>query len=330
MKKAVSLVLVLILCLCLCACGKSEAVIQTETLISIVGEVALDSEPAIVAAEAAYAALPEKEKEQVENYAVLTDARSAFDTILAEELEKRSVYYGEWKNVIYGNVESFQADNYGEDWERTEQGVKIGKREYVFEDHGDFVRLVSENEHGKSILVPPEYLTTTEVEITMENWTEYLQPLREEAFLIPDQFDDIVQYEVWILAAFRDEIAERIDRTAGKEYKVYFELEGDEFGGKIAVDQATKTYTFLDEPMRWNEDITLICDFWQCDIAENKASYIGNSDTPIQWGWEPINVVLRAHVSEDVPGEWEMTYFPVYTMTCMEGTLLLYDLPVCK
>ena len=51
MKKAVSLVLVLILCLCLCACGKSEAVIQTETLISIVGEVTLDSEPAIAAAE---------------------------------------------------------------------------------------------------------------------------------------------------------------------------------------------------------------------------------------------------------------------------------------
>ena len=328
MKKVVTLILVLMLCLVLCACGKSEAVIQAETLISVVGEVTLDSESAIAAAESAYHALSEKEQAQVENYATLTEARSTFDTMLVEEMEKRAFYYGEWKDVIFGDVQNLQADNYGADWQLADQGVKIGKRVYTFEDHGDFVRLVSENEHGKSILVPPEYLTTTEVEITMENWSEYLQPLRQEAFLITDQFDDIVRYEIWILAALRDEIVQRFDRTAGKQYKVSFDLVGTNFYGDIAVNEETKEFALRGELAEGGE-VTQICDFWQRDFAEYHHSYIG--DTEVSRGWQPMNVVLVAEVSEDAPGEWDLwSYLPEYTMASMQGTLLLYDLPVCK
>ena len=327
MKKTGVLILALILCLALCACGKSEAVIQTETLITVVGAVTLDSEPAIAAAESAYHALSEKEQAQVENYAVLTEARSAFDTMLAEEMEKRAFYYGEWKDIVYGNIRDFKEDNYGTLWELTDQGVKIQNVAYVLEDHGEFVRLVTEDEESDSILVPTKYLTTTEVEITGENWETYIQ-LQEVSAFVEYNDSDVINFDIWVLATFTDAVIDQVDRTVHEKYKTKFELVGKNYYGTVTVDETTKEFTVLGE-LKTRRDATVECDFWQYEIAEYIHTHVGN--IPIDRGWTPVGIIFSATASETVPGEWELAcYIPEYTVSNMQGTLLLYDLPVHK
>ncbi|MBQ3049380.1 MAG: hypothetical protein IJC94_05440 [Oscillospiraceae bacterium] len=85
MKKIILILLVLVMTFSLCACGKSEAAKNCETLISAIGEVTLDSESVIVAAEKAYAALTPEEKEQIADSAeTLTSSRTAYDELVIE------------------------------------------------------------------------------------------------------------------------------------------------------------------------------------------------------------------------------------------------------
>ena len=79
MKKALSLILVLAICFSLCACGKSEAAKECEELIAAIGEVSIDSKDAIEAAERAYSALTEKEKDSIaESAVIMNDAIDAY------------------------------------------------------------------------------------------------------------------------------------------------------------------------------------------------------------------------------------------------------------
>ena len=86
-KKCVICVLVVIMSVLLGACGKSEAVTHTEELISSIGEVSLESEDLIIEAEKAYNALSDKEKEKVENYTILTEAREKVDSLIKAKEE---------------------------------------------------------------------------------------------------------------------------------------------------------------------------------------------------------------------------------------------------
>lgn len=85
MKKILSLLLVLVLVLGLCACGKSEAAQAVDDMIAAIGTVTLESEVKIAAAESAWAALTDEQKEELENYALLTAARASLDTLIAEK-----------------------------------------------------------------------------------------------------------------------------------------------------------------------------------------------------------------------------------------------------
>ena len=81
MKRVVSLILVFAMCLSLCACGKSQAAKECEELIAAIGEVSIDSKDAIEAAERAYSALNEKEKDSIaESVAILNDALDTYYT----------------------------------------------------------------------------------------------------------------------------------------------------------------------------------------------------------------------------------------------------------
>lgn len=84
MKKIIALVMVCIMALALVGCGKSTEVAETERLIDAIGTVTVESADAIEAAETAYEALSEKDREQVSNYAALAAAREALE---AEQLE---------------------------------------------------------------------------------------------------------------------------------------------------------------------------------------------------------------------------------------------------
>lgn len=87
MKKATALMLVLALCITLSACGKSEAAEMVDSLILSIGTVTLNSEAAITTAEYAYAQLPDKDKEDVENLAALLKARTTYDGLLQQALQ---------------------------------------------------------------------------------------------------------------------------------------------------------------------------------------------------------------------------------------------------
>ena len=86
MKRILSLVLALAMILSLAACAsKSEAARAADEQITAIGEVTLDSGDAIAAAEAAVAALSEDDLKGLEGQQALTDARAAYDMLVAED-----------------------------------------------------------------------------------------------------------------------------------------------------------------------------------------------------------------------------------------------------
>ncbi len=85
MKKIVSLLLAVMMLLTLAACGgKSEAVLACEELIGSIGEVTLQSDAAISAAESAYAALEAKKQEQVEGASKLNESREKYEQLVKQ------------------------------------------------------------------------------------------------------------------------------------------------------------------------------------------------------------------------------------------------------
>ena len=95
-KKAIALALCVLMLFSLTAC-KSGAVKNVESMIAALGEITVDSLPAVEAAEAAYAALSDSDKTQVENAQTLTEARTALDKALKEA--RRKAILGTWDLV---------------------------------------------------------------------------------------------------------------------------------------------------------------------------------------------------------------------------------------
>lgn len=85
MKKLFALILVLTIALSLCACKSAEAK-NVEELITSIGNVSLDCESSLTAAENAYNALSEEDKASIENHDVLTAARTSFDALRVDAL----------------------------------------------------------------------------------------------------------------------------------------------------------------------------------------------------------------------------------------------------
>ena len=74
MKKVLCIAFSVMMILVLSACGKSEEAAQVDDLILSIGEVGLESDEAIIAAEDAYNALLDKDKADVEHYPELKEA----------------------------------------------------------------------------------------------------------------------------------------------------------------------------------------------------------------------------------------------------------------
>ena len=84
MKKAVCLIFSIMMLLALSACGKSKEAARVDDLILSIGEVSLESNEAIGAAEDAYNALTDKDKADVEHYSDLEEAKSEFEKMLID------------------------------------------------------------------------------------------------------------------------------------------------------------------------------------------------------------------------------------------------------
>ena len=94
-NRIIALVMLCAMALTLAGCGKSAAVKETERLIGAIGQVTVDSAEAVQAAEAAYEALSEEDRANVENYETLTAARTALDEAVREAL--RQTVLGTWE-----------------------------------------------------------------------------------------------------------------------------------------------------------------------------------------------------------------------------------------
>ncbi|MCL2670557.1 MAG: hypothetical protein FWF10_00785 [Clostridiales bacterium] len=85
MRKVLVSVLLLGFALILAACGKSQVVQNVEQLIAVLPAISMGNEAPILEAENAYGALSDEEKEQVEGYSILTEARASFDLWKADK-----------------------------------------------------------------------------------------------------------------------------------------------------------------------------------------------------------------------------------------------------
>ncbi|MBQ2755992.1 MAG: hypothetical protein IJF27_04910 [Oscillospiraceae bacterium] len=89
MKKLLIVVLVIAMAFSLAACGKSEAAKVMDNMIADIGEVTLESEEAIVAAEQMYNALTAEQKSELDNYALLLNARMTLDKLIEESIPNK-------------------------------------------------------------------------------------------------------------------------------------------------------------------------------------------------------------------------------------------------
>ena len=85
MRRCFVLLLVLAMALTLTACSKSEAAQAVDDQIAAIGEVTLESESAIAAAEEAVEALAEEDRKQLDNEDDLKEARAAYETLVLED-----------------------------------------------------------------------------------------------------------------------------------------------------------------------------------------------------------------------------------------------------
>lgn len=105
-KRILAILIACVMALSLTGCGKTAAVKETERLIDAIGTVTAESVGAVEAAEAAYSALSDEEKNDVKNYSTLESARSELDTLLLESL--RAAMVGTW--VLNEDVTQSLAD----------------------------------------------------------------------------------------------------------------------------------------------------------------------------------------------------------------------------
>ncbi len=82
MKKKISIFVVFLLICILPACGKNSAVKDVEKRISTIGEIDENSGDKIAEIEKYYEALTENQKDQVENYVELVQAREDYDNLV--------------------------------------------------------------------------------------------------------------------------------------------------------------------------------------------------------------------------------------------------------
>lgn len=101
MKKLTILVLAVCMLCLLTACGVSREAKAVTALIEAIGDVTLDSEPAIIAAEEAYAALTDEQKAEVEIADYLPIYRNNFEILKQQAAyeELQAALVGDWYNL---------------------------------------------------------------------------------------------------------------------------------------------------------------------------------------------------------------------------------------
>ena len=342
MKKIIALALVVVLCLSLSACGKSEAVKNVEAMIDALGEITLESEPAVAAAEAAYQALTDEEKGKVSNIDILTEARERI-TILS--------YAGEWVLVSNGNwrmeklhlYEDFTVDSeidLANKWELVDNGIYFpeywkwaGKFEKKTIDGIDHLISVSFDDPNGIGSIPevqnfvrPEDANITEHEITIENWNTYFE-IVEVCAVEKDGFGDIEDCQNLLMLVPKAEYLNCLvpfDYVDEREHKITIEIQYQEAQtiGEVSEDSKNVIWgnvIHADEGMSQEVVDVLLCDMYLYTHPEYDDGCYPDANPVIAREW----------------GRYSDEYqkFVFYTMdnlviSRITGVLPLYDNPV--
>lgn len=337
MKRVTIILLALILCLSLCGCGKSEAVKNVEAMIDAIGEVTLDSEAAVVAAEEAYAALTAEEKEKVENHIVLTDARAALDPMI-EEHQERLKYTGEWV-TIYGQPQycytlfedgtlSINGDVASYNWLLIDNGLKFGtNNEWLYEEVDSIPRLVQADANGnRQVLVRKEFASIAEHEINIDNWQEYFD---YERIYMPhyDPFGSFAGFSYSHFLILKAEYADRLVYEWSEGHQVAVEFSGTQLMAYGDLNQETGEFTIdrLSNNLVANPPVGTV-DAWELVLYCLSNKYHPSS-YPDEYPPNPP-YTESGYVKD---GYYEIFgYLENPGIGRIQGSLLFYDYPVHK
>lgn len=138
MKKTVLMILIVCLCVGMCACSNNTAAAKSveaqkaDELILAIGEVSLDKEEKILAAQAYYDSLTDGQKAEVENYNILLDAVKKLERVSKlNEIELASIEE-KWATVLRLSEEILE--NYPESSEAKTAQAYQNKAVQVIED----------------------------------------------------------------------------------------------------------------------------------------------------------------------------------------------------
>ena len=357
MKRTFTLFLAVLMCLSLCACGKNEAVKNTESLIAAIGKVTLDSESAIVAAEEAYAALTAEEKEKVENYTVLTDARSIFDSAKEEYLARRK-YIGEWVATQTAYTDSYSFTLMGDgtytggdsswssnedpdlpkEWTVVGNGIKVGEKVFIYDDTGDVPKLISYNGNGTisdakgsydtiTAFIKKEHSAYSEYLITMDNWQEYFT-LEERIYPEYNTFGDFDKFIINYTLEIKPEYIDRLVLPRGYFDGITAEIDGDFYTAYCDINPETLEVTYTELiPYAGRLD-----DYYKMGIVYVQSLWLQYLDETYLSGYEQWNchntiAHTAAFLLDD--GRWKTdVYCPDPSIVRINGSIFLYDYPV--
>lgn len=140
MKKSIICFILITLCCTLIGCCMSKPAKETEKLIAAIGEVTLDSEMDIIAAEDYYNTLTNDQKNEIKSYKVLVDARKQYDELVRQELANGII--GNWIAISIGAEDNFIPLD-----EFSERGYNI-EGKIMFTDDEYNYKLGDRNEKG--------------------------------------------------------------------------------------------------------------------------------------------------------------------------------------
>lgn len=252
MKKTISLLLALVMCLSLCACGKNDAVKNVETLIDAIGEVTLDSDAAIAAAEEAYNALTAEDKTAVENYALLQSARESLD----RELFRQSIL-GDWLTIdgsmtftFYENGECTISGAERGSYEVDRDTIKVTilglQVQLVVEDDETGIRHMKAEDLGIDCVQEDDFAAFQPeiINIATENWEEYFE-IRQVRRAAKNAFGEYTEVTVYNGLFLKEAYLEKL---ASGEYpsNVSFEIQYDYNYREYVFDTETGNLTISD------------------------------------------------------------------------------------
>ena len=326
MKKFAALLLILAMCFTLTACGDSQELKATRELITAIGEVSLDSEEAIIAAENAYNALTEEDKAKVENYAELTAAREKFE-ILGFVGEWTDIYgYGQYTVTLKEDGTFTASDGFSGEFTLTENGINLGGiLELERIDHNGKVRLVNDSGDSQSEYVRAEDAATSEHEINSENWQEYFD-FAVETVPQKNGFDELDRLEYYFTLKLKEEYVSRLVNTDyNSKYTVSYEVKYTLKMGDASLDETGESVTLISN--HWSEDRT---DTYT-NTQNSYFTYYHNRDTfSTPDGFDYSNTLIgyqMGGVFKDESG-WYANAIENEELTRIKGTMLFYDEPM--